>query len=801
MSRDDSTLRHPSTTDSGAVKLRQMRCGDKAALFQINCHKCINSNLTLALHSQNRERFCYFVQEPYCSKEGNLLHITGGARRVIRDQTMQNGFLKPVRAILVHSSNFPITPVQQLCTKDLAAGLISYQEKGRASWQSQTTLLISCYWDITISKIPEELNRAVQYARANNIEFHINMDSNCHSTLFGSKDQNERGNILEDFMAEHNMVPGNVGTENTFVRGNSGTVIDLTLGSPKAMAQLRNWRVHRENLMDSDHRLIEMEITFGEFIYEYSRDLSRVNWDEFKSNLDFKLKGKALGRNFSVLELEEAAELLQDSVKSILNFMAPVRRKVIKERFKWWTGELDAIWKRREDLRLSGLNSQPKRSLYNKLTKDFNKLKRFEQRKSKRLFLSDCNTPALIAKMDKILNTQPRHQIGLLRKEDGTFTTSVDDSIKIIMAKCFPDSKEYNKCTQEELSDLIDLSNSKGVIKRKSLPYLSNHRLTESIKSTKTHKACGPDEIKPVVLKHFSDTTLSFLREIYEGCMAAGHTPLIWRKSNVILIPKPNKPDYQKAGAYRPITLSNHLFKTLEKLVLWHITETNLKTKPLQRNQHAFRNDASTESAALEVVTQIENGMGKKKATLAIFADIAGAFDSVTGEAIIEAMIKRKVNSNIIAWYEQYIANRVATLNIQATKVVMSLSRGCPQGGCLSTLAWNLVFDELLISFKKHGVDIIGFADDACLLVTGESLGSLFRRMNTALKTLKAWADERGLVISKDKTVAMLFTRKTKVDWPKLDLKLEDNIIRFVQEAEYLGMTFNTKLKWGNDPL
>ena len=124
-----------------------------------------------------------------------------------------------------------------------------------------------------------------------------------------------------------------------------------------------------------------------------------------------------------------------------MNYMAPVRKKIVKERFKWWTAELDAIWSRREDIRISGLNSKPKRSLYNKLTKDFNKLKRFEQRKAKRIFLSEANTPALVAKLDKILNSQPRHQIGLLRKEDGSFTNSIDESIKIIMAKCFPDSK------------------------------------------------------------------------------------------------------------------------------------------------------------------------------------------------------------------------------------------------------------------------------------------------------------------------------------------------------------------------
>ena len=788
----------PANDSSAAILSRNiLRARENVSFFQINSHKCINSNLTLAMHSRNRNMFCYMVQEPYCTKDGKLLHLNGGERVIIRDQTMSEGNLKPVRSVIIHSKNFPVTPVQQLCSKDLAAGLVTYSEKGRAAWQKQSTLLISFYWDITFNNIPNDLTRAVQYAKDNNIDIQINMDSNCHSTLFGSRDQNERGNTLEEFMAEHNLVPGNVGNENTFVRGNSGTVIDLTLGTPRAMAQIRNWRVHRENIMDSDHRLIEMEITYGEPIYEYVRDLSRINWKAFSDKLDFKLKNEMLPKEFKLLELESAAENLQNSITSILNYMAPVRQRVTKERFKWWTDELDKLWKRREEVNLSKGNSKTKRELYNKLTKDFNKIKRFEQRKAKRTFFSESNTPALIAKMDKVLNSQPRNQIGLLRKTDGSFTTSIDESIKIIMEKCFPDSKAYNRGKAEELAELEKESNAKGVIKRESLPYLTVYRLRESIKSTKTHKACGPDEIKPIVLKNFSNKTLDLLKDIYEGCIAAKYTPLIWRKSNVVLIPKPNKPDYQKAGAFRPITLANHLFKTLEKLILWHITETNLKETPLQRNQHAFRNDASTESAALEVLTQIENGLYKGKITLAIYADIAGAFDSVTGDAIIQAMVKRNVDINIIKWYEHYIANRIATLQVRSTTVIMSLSRGCPQGGCLSTLAWNLVFDELLIAFKKHGVNIVGFADDACLLVTGDSLGPLIRRINRALLTLKEWADERGLVISKEKTVAMIFTKKNKIEMPSIKVNLDGSNIEFVNEANYLGMTFTSKLNWG----
>ena len=82
----------------------------------------------------------------------------------------------------------------------------------------------------------------------------------------------------------------------------------------------------------------------------------------------------------------------------------------------------------------------------------------------------------------------------------------------------------------------------------------------------------------------------------------------------------------------------------------------------------------------MQAVTQIEENMYKKKFTVGLFADISGAFDTVTGDAIIKAMEDRNIETIIIRWYEQYIKNRIATITIQNFTKVISLSRGCPKG-------------------------------------------------------------------------------------------------------------------------
>ena len=43
------------------------------------------------------------------------------------------------------------------------------------------------------------------------------------------------------------------------------------------------------------------------------------------------------------------------------------------------------------------------------------------------IFLSDCYTPLNMTKMNKTLNSQPRHQIGILKKSNVSFMDSLDE--------------------------------------------------------------------------------------------------------------------------------------------------------------------------------------------------------------------------------------------------------------------------------------------------------------------------------------------------------------------------------------
>ena len=114
---------------------------------------------------------------------------------------------------------------------------------------------------------------------------------------------------------------------------------------------------------------------------------------------------------------------------------------------------------------------------------------------------------------------------------------------------------------------------------------------------------------------------------------------------------------------------------------------------------------------------------------------------------------------------------------------------GCPQGGILSFLIWNIVFDSLLNNFNQGPISCIGYTDDGSLITHGNNLELMYTRMNKALGKVVKWANSNGLEISTAKTVAMIFTHKHESSYklPEHPLRIYGKPITLPKEIKYLG--------------
>ena len=324
---------------------------------------------------------------------------------------------------------------------------------------------------------------------------------------------------------------------------------------------------------------------------------------------------------------------------------------------------------------------------------------------------------------------------------------------------------------------------------------VTSRKVEAAFKNFKGFKAPGLDELRPVVLKHLDEKSMERISVMYNVSLSLGYIPKVWRGAKVILIPKSGKDDYNDPRAFRPITLSSFILKCLERVVAWHLEELGIVNR-LSPRQHAFRKNHSTDTALSEVVNVIEGSVMRGGNTLRVFFDIQGAFDNARADKVIEGMRLKAVPEGIVNWYGYYLKNRNVSMSLGGKEIQRSITRGTPQGGILSPMMWNFLFDVLLSRLQGFSaVKPYGYADDGMFLVSGICPETLVDLAQPAVDCAVAWGEENELSFSTRKTAVVLFNWKRSLKLSKI-LRMNGEELEYVKEVKYLGIKLNHKLKW-----
>jgi hypothetical protein len=270
---------------------------------------------------------------------------------------------------------------------------------------------------------------------------------------------------------------------------------------------------------------------------------------------------------------------------------------------------------------------------------------------------TDIESTPECSRLLKLTKGAKKHEVGLMKKADGTFTKSPEESMELLMETKFPGS-EPSQSEAEKVQDRHERAVKQGFKYNKDRAFLDPKRVKTVYDSFENGKKEGPDGCTPQMAKSLPPNYIANISKLYNAMISFGYTPANLKDANVVFLPKPGKSDYALPGAFRPISLTSFIFKGLEKLATWQIRDTIFRQKPTEGNQHAFRPGFSTESAISRVVYKASRGIKKKKYTLAVFLDVKGAFDNLDSHAAIKAMKRRGLDPELIAWYGDYLTDR-----------------------------------------------------------------------------------------------------------------------------------------------
>ena len=315
--------------------------------------------------------------------------------------------------------------------------------------------------------------------------------------------------------------------------------------------------------------------------------------------------------------------------------------------------------------------------------------------------------------------------------------------------------------------------------------------LNTAIKSSSSSSP-GPDTIPNSFYKHFNVNNLKALLSFYNYIFENGF-PHQWRESHIIPILKPMKPP-REAASYRPIALTNCMSKIMEKMIncrLQHFLEHQNYYSP---HQSGFRATHSTTDAIIRLEYSASYALLTGQYCIAVFLDIAGAFDSVWHYGLLRKIRDIGLKGYLAEFIKHFLNLRRICVKVGGfVSSPKPLYAGVPQGAVISPSLFTILINDLFDNIPKC-VENSLYADDGALWFTSPSLEQAVTQIQSAMNSIMTWSQKWGLQLSLDKTKALIFTRKRLKDVPKL--YLFNSPIKYTNTFKFLGITFDKSLTW-----
>ena len=348
------------------------------------------------------------------------------------------------------------------------------------------------------------------------------------------------------------------------------------------------------------------------------------------------------------------------------------------------------------------------------------------------------------------------------------------------------------------LDEIVDKSSSSWI------PF-SKEEFKSAIANCNNFSTLGPDKLSwshlKIILKN--NECLSNIISIANICIDLGYWSSHFKRSTMVVIPKPNKLLYDSPKLFRPIMLLNIVGKLIEKVIserLQFQTASNNFIHPSQLGGLKFKSMLDTGVALTHI---IHSGWVKNLSISTFTFDISQFFPFLNHKITTLILKKAEFDNYVINFFANYLIGRKTNYFWNNfTSPMFDVNVGVGQKSALSPILSALYLSPFLYIIENHlknlkiPISIISFVDDGFFISQSKSLYvsncCLFCSYNVITNLLKKF----GLIVEHSKTEVFHLNRfQSTFNPPSLDLSsIGGNILWPKNMWKYLGFIFNRKL-------
>ncbi|UYV79383.1 hypothetical protein LAZ67_17002403, partial [Cordylochernes scorpioides] len=516
-----------------------------------------------------------------------------------------------------------------------------------------------------------------------------------------------------------------------------------------------------------------------------------------ESVIDLTLyKGSGLVRVSWKAEFADGSDhkLISFTAKSSANPVS-VERTPRGKSSPWWSDDLEVERKRMRALRRRAQKSSEneREGKWTRYRAELAKYKKRTRKARRDHWRAQCSRTLMDDKyglpyklaMEKLRNPMA---LKLLRKEDGSRTHDLSDTLSHILDVHFG-------VGHLECEDVLPRNECMD-------PLFTEREVKRTAFKFGNRKSPCPDGIDNTIVKVLVRRYGALLTRLYNRCLELGRFPRARKAARVALLEKSGKSG-ATAKDYRPVSLLSCLGKVLDSLLAQRLTRWLESGGHLSSSQHGFRKGRSTTTCLEGILGNMEEGIAKGNWMIAISFDIAGAYDNLNWNMVVNALDEKGCPFNLLTLVRDFLRDRRVSIKVGAVDIHRIVSKGCPQCSCCGPILREnctrarpgvekpRVADTIIRKELPAGACMVAYADDNYLIISEKSRRKAEALANESIRRLKGWAELVNLKFNASKTKALSFksrdvrAKRTGVEYDHNPiLRLGDERIQSLVEEE-----------------